>query len=215
MASTIETVAAKLKRAAELGRRCRAIREERGLWVLSRSSWRARCLELAGWSLEQLEAARRQVETAAPYLAAEIEILAKLWSDGRQDHPAPAPAVFADAERFGPAYADRLALRLSVDQCSALAGWRCAELRPDASFGRADSLDDGERALAPHLAGLRELDGELLTLVRVGDLAWSSDGRPELRCGGLVVPVDAGSAPRLASAVADAVALAARLPAAA
>ena len=214
MAREIETVAGKLARAAELGRRIRAIRDERSLWILSRSSWRGRCLALAGWSLEDLEAARDRV-ASMPYLSREIAILGRLWAGGHQDHPAPAPNVFRDGERFAAAYSERLAARLSVEQCSALAAWHCAELRPDATFGRADNLDDGERALAPHLSALADLDAELVTLVRVGDLTWGPDGRPELRTGGLVIAVDQSSAARLASAIAEAAQLLARLPVAA
>lgn len=214
MASAIETVAGKLKRAADLGRRLRAIRDEPALWTLSRAAWRSKCLELAGWSLEQLEAARVRLE-AIPVLAREAEITATVWERSGQDQPALA-SYFGDglADRDAAVYAALLHSRLSHAEISALISWRCAELRPDGTFGRADSLDDGAKALQPHVAALAELDAELVTLVRVGDLSWR-DGRPVLRTGAIEIAISEATVARIATTIAEHAQLQARLPAAA
>lgn len=164
-----------LDRAVAIGAEIERIMGDRGLQRLSREAWVQQCLALGGYgSVEELEAARERL-TSLPYLDREVRLRGETWWRQGQDRPAPWPG-FADGD--GPRaaqYAERIVAHFSIEQCSAIAAYCCAEMRPDDTFGRLSSFEERDAMLAPLTAELAQLDKALAAEARISDLLWRGD----------------------------------------
>lgn len=203
-AAGISTVADRLDRAITLGRELRGIREDPALHRLAYGAWREFCFRLADVPGEvELDRIRWTIQEKCPALAAEIEVKGKLWAGQHQDRPA--VFRFLDPDRWPAVYAEMLVTRITDHQASALAAWRCMELRTDPDFSQFGKLRDFEQLeamLEERRAALRKLDDELAGTVLLRMLSWSASG-PTLRHGGYELVLDQGNATMLASALAE------------
>lgn len=199
----IQTVSDRLDRALEIGRELLGIHLDPGLHSLSRQAWQRQSLDLGRFSsAADLQACRTKIANTRPYLHAEIEIRGKLWAGSHQDRPA---IYHGFAQGDGPmaaAYAERLAGGLSVEQCSAIAAWRCGEMRPDTAFGKLESFSDLQALLEPRQIELAQLDQQLSAMILLCMLSWSPTG-PMLRHAGHELLIDAGNATALATGLAE------------
>ena len=146
----------------DLTRRCISIGRERTrlaawrLHRLSREAMRRHATKVAGVSLEELEKISAEIATF-PYLDALIAELVGGWrrGGGRGVLLPARHGAFADGERYGPAYAERLAGSFTVDMCSGAAILRLAQVSDNSEFGDAE---DPTAADAELDALNRELD---------------------------------------------------------
>ena len=180
---------ARLARAIAIGAELRKIAGDPALHALSRTAWNRMCGELGG--CKDIAAMTVLVEWCRkwPSLWSEITLRAKLWADGHQDRP----AIWSG---FGPrgdqaAYAERLAGELTLEQCSAVAAFLCAEMRDQSAFGTLSDWSDLDALTGPRLRELVELDRELAATVRLADIEWDGSA-PVPRHAGYVLPVGPG-----------------------
>lgn len=126
------------RRAVEIGRE----RTRLAAWRLHRLSRAAMCrhaAKVAGVGLEELEKISAEIATF-PYLDGLIAELVTGWrrGGGRGVLLPGRHGAFADGERYGPAYSERLAGSFTVDMCSGAAILRLAQVGEDSEFGDAE-----------------------------------------------------------------------------
>lgn len=129
----------------DLAHRCVEIGRERTrlaawrLHRLSREAMRQHAAKVAGVSLEELEKLSAEVATF-PYLDRLIAELVAGWrrGGGRGVLLPGRHGAFADGDRYGPAYSERIAGAFTVELCSGVAILRLAQVGDDGEFGDAE-----------------------------------------------------------------------------